>query len=78
MSLVLLGDVLFGKKAFCVGSSGTALYGVNDIPAEVPSGSKVVVILPDGIRNYMTKMMDNDWLTKKSFFRKQCCQIMFF
>jgi cystathionine beta-synthase len=51
----------------CGGSSGTALYGVNEIIDHVPSGSKIVVILPDGIRNYMTKMMDNDWLTKLSF-----------
>nr|BFD31239.1 pyridoxal-phosphate dependent enzyme [Pigmentibacter ruber] len=51
----------------CGGSSGTALFGVNEILPEIPTGSKVVVILPDGIRNYMTKMMDNDWLQKNSF-----------
>ncbi len=51
----------------CGGSSGTALSGVNEILAEVPSGAKLVVILPDGIRNYMTKMMDNDWLVKQHF-----------
>ena len=51
----------------CGGSSGTALYGVNEIIDQVPSGSKIVVILPDGIRNYMTKMMDNEWLTQLNF-----------
>jgi len=51
----------------CGGSSGSALSGVNEILAKVPKGSKIVVILPDGIRNYMTKMMDNDWLNKLGF-----------
>ncbi len=51
----------------CGGSSGTALLGVSEIMSDVPNGSKVVVILPDGIRNYMTKMMDNDWLSKLNF-----------
>lgn len=47
---------------FCGGSSGTALYGVYKIIETVASGSKIVVVLPDGVRNYMSKMMDNDWL----------------
>ena len=51
----------------CGGSSGTALLGVSEIINDVPKGSKIVVILPDGIRNYMTKMMDNDWLAKTGF-----------
>lgn len=51
----------------CGGSSGTALYATSRIVEEAPAGSKVVVILADGIRNYMTKMMDNDWLTKNGF-----------
>ncbi|WP_186647638.1 pyridoxal-phosphate dependent enzyme [Fluviispira vulneris] len=51
----------------CGGSSGTALYGVNAIIETVPKGSKIVVILPDGIRNYMTKLMDNEWLSKLNF-----------
>jgi cystathionine beta-synthase len=51
----------------CGGSSGAALYGVSKILPQVPAASKVVVILPDGIRNYMTKMMSNSWLQKLGF-----------
>jgi cystathionine beta-synthase len=51
----------------CGGSSGSALCGVQQIIDKVPTKSKIVVILPDGIRNYMTKMMDNDWLRKLNF-----------
>jgi len=32
---------------------------------ELKSGQKCVVILPDSIRNYMTKFLDDKWLDKK-------------
>lgn len=51
----------------CGGSSGSALCGVNSILDTLPVNSKVVVILADGIRNYMSKMMDNEWLKKNGF-----------
>jgi cystathionine beta-synthase len=51
----------------CGGSSGTALYGVHHVIETLPSASKIVVMLPDGVRNYMTKMMDNDWLSAHQF-----------
>jgi cystathionine beta-synthase len=51
----------------CGGSSGTALMAFAQVAPTLPAGSKCVVLLPDGIRNYMTKMMDNDWLMKLGF-----------
>lgn len=51
----------------CGGSSGTALYALSLVAKDIKPGSKVVVILPDGIRNYMTKMMDPVWLEKTGF-----------
>lgn len=51
----------------CGGSSGSALWAVNSIIDTLPANAKVVVILADGIRNYMTKMMDNEWLSKNNF-----------
>ena len=30
-------------------------------------GSKMVVLLPDGIRNYMSKFADNNWLAEHEF-----------
>lgn len=51
----------------CGGSSGTALYGVHHVIETLPSQSKIVVVLPDGVRNYMTKMMDNQWLLENDF-----------
>jgi len=51
----------------CGGSSGSAMYAVDKILPSVPKNAKVVVILADGIRNYMSKMMDNEWLAKNNF-----------
>ncbi len=64
---------LWARKAIreegflCGGSSGSALYGVHKIIDTLPKNSKIVVILADGIRNYMSKMMDNAWLEKNNF-----------
>ena len=51
----------------CGGSSGSALCGVEAIINSVPAKSTLVVVLADGIRNYMSKMMDNEWLLKNNF-----------
>lgn len=51
----------------CGGSSGTALMAFDAVAARIPAGSTCVVLLPDGIRNYMTKMMDNAWLDAHGF-----------
>ena len=46
------------------GSSGTALAGalaaIKDL--NIGEGKRVVVLLPDSVRNYMTKFINNDWM----------------
>ena len=49
------------------GSSGSALHGVDSIIRDVPKGSTIVVVLPDGVRNYMTKHLENPWLESNNF-----------
>lgn len=51
----------------CGGSSGTALSALAAAAKDIPKGAKVVVLLPDGIRNYMSKFMDSNWLDKNGF-----------
>lgn len=43
------------------GSSGSAVHGALKAAKELKAGEKCVVILPDGIRNYMSKFMDKEW-----------------
>ena len=33
----------------------------------LPEGKRVVVLLPDGVRNYMTKFLDDDWMENRDF-----------
>lgn len=44
------------------GSSGAALAAALKAARDLKAGQKVVVILPDGIRNYMTKFVTDNWL----------------
>jgi cystathionine beta-synthase len=51
------------------GSCGSALMAVEEsLPSlKLAPGADVVVILPDGVRNYMTKFVDNNWLEGHGF-----------
>jgi len=57
------------------GSSGTALAGaikaIKDLG--IGAGKRVVVLLPDSIRNYMTKFLNNDWMYENGFLTEQEC-----
>ncbi len=44
------------------GSSGAAVWAALQIAPELPEGSRVVVLLPDSIRNYMSKFATDHWL----------------
>ncbi|MEN9826338.1 MAG: hypothetical protein RI953_2083 [Pseudomonadota bacterium] len=51
----------------CGGSCGSALMAAAKIIPTLKRGSRVVVLLPDGIRNYMSKFADNNWLNAHGF-----------
>ena len=57
------------------GSSGTALAGALKAIKElnIGAGKRVVILLPDSIRNYMTKFLNNDWMYENSFITEQQC-----
>jgi cystathionine beta-synthase len=47
------------------GSSGSAIQGVLEIAKECKGGERIVVILPDNVRNYMSKFLDPAWREEK-------------
>lgn len=49
------------------GSSGSAMWGALEAAKTLKKGQKCLVILPDSIRNYMSKFMNNDWMNKNGF-----------
>jgi len=51
------------------GSSGAAVWAAMQICRELGPGKRVVVILPDSIRNYLTKFVDDRWMRQQGFFK---------
>ncbi|XP_032905437.1 cystathionine beta-synthase-like [Amblyraja radiata] len=52
---------------FCGGSSGSAMCAGIAVAKELKEGQRCVVILPDTIRNYMSKFLSDNWMEKKGF-----------
>ena len=50
----------------CGGSSGSALFGVLQEAKRLKEGQTCVCILPDGVRNYLTKFLNPQWLKEIS------------
>lgn len=46
----------------CGGSSGAAVYAAIEASHDLDDGQNCVVILPDSVRNYLTKFLDDNWL----------------
>lgn len=46
----------------CGGSSGSAVWAALKAAKELQEGQNCVVILPDSIRNYLTKFVDDKWM----------------
>jgi len=57
------------------GSSGSAFAGAVKAIKElnIGKGKRVVVVLPDNIRNYITKHLNNDWMHDYGFIDEAEC-----
>jgi len=51
----------------CGGSSGSAMQAALQEAGKLRPGQNCVVILPDGVRNYMTKFVDDGWMKSNDF-----------
>ncbi len=49
------------------GSSGAAIWGTLEAIKKYPQVKKVLTILPDSIRNYMSKFVNDDWMREHEF-----------
>jgi len=52
------------------GSSGTAVWAALKAAHRLKKGQKCLVILPDGIRNYMSKFVDDNWMRTNGFLEE--------
>jgi cystathionine beta-synthase len=51
------------------GSSGAAVWAAMQVCRDLGPGKRVVVLLPDSIRNYLTKFADDRWMRQQGFFQ---------
>ena len=57
----------------CGGSSGSAMWGAIDYIKKnnIGAGKRCVVLLPDNIRNYMTKHLNMDWMYERNYISEK-------
>lgn len=53
------------------GSCGSAMAAAMRLAREVGPGKRIVMILADSVRNYMTKFMDPGWMRENGFFEER-------
>lgn len=49
------------------GSSGSAIWATLEAVKLYPEAKKVLTLLPDSIRNYLTKFVSDDWMQQQGF-----------
>jgi cystathionine beta-synthase len=53
----------------CGGSSGAAVWAALQVAKDMKPGQRVVVLLPDNIRNYLSKFVSDAWMRQNGFLQ---------
>jgi cystathionine beta-synthase len=68
-SFVIARQLIRQEGLLVGGSSGAAVWAAMQIGRELGPGKRVCVILPDSIRNYLSKFVDDRWMRQHGFLR---------
>jgi len=66
-SLVMMRRLIRDEGLLCGGSSGAAVSAAIKAASTLKEGQNCVVILPDSVRNYMTKALSDEWMINHEF-----------
>ncbi|XP_072470950.1 cystathionine beta-synthase isoform X3 [Notamacropus eugenii] len=55
----------------CGGSSGSTISVAVKAAKDLKEGQRCVVILPDSVRNYMSKFLSDKWMLQKGFMKEE-------
>lgn len=66
-SFLMARKMISKEGLLCGGSCGAAMSIAVKVARDLKSGQKCVVMLPDSIRNYMTKFLSPDWMIANNF-----------
>ncbi len=51
------------------GSSGASMHAAVELARTMSKGQRVVALLPDSVRNYMTKFLSDKWLADRDIIQ---------
>jgi len=66
-SFLMARRLIRQEGLLCGGSSGAATWAAVQVAKEMGAGKTIVVLLPDSVRNYMTKFLDERWMRENGF-----------
>ncbi|XKL64664.1 hypothetical protein PGB90_004750 [Kerria lacca] len=70
-SFLMARRLIKEEALFCGGSSGGAVHAACKLAKNLSENQRCVVVLPDGVRNYMTKFINDRWMLEKNFLTKE-------
>jgi cystathionine beta-synthase len=53
------------------GSAGTTLYAADVVARRLGTGKRVLTLIPDSGRNYLSKLYDDNWMLEHGFLERQ-------
>jgi len=66
-SFIMARRLIKEEGLMCGGSSGSAMIAALKSAAQLDEDQKCLVVLPDGIRNYMTKFPNDQWMKDQGY-----------
>ena len=66
-SFLMARRLIRQEGLLCGGSCGAAAWAAVEVAKREGPGKRIVTILPDSVRNYMTKFMDDAWMRENGF-----------
>ncbi len=70
-SFAVARQLIRQEGLLCGGSSGAAVWAAMQVAREMKPGQRVVVLLADSIRNYLSKFVDDKWMRQQGFLRAE-------
>ncbi|CAG8663187.1 3528_t:CDS:1, partial [Paraglomus occultum] len=67
VSFLMSRRLIRSEGLLCGGSSGAAMWAAIQVAKTLDKTKRVVVILPDSVRNYMTKFLSDSWMREHGF-----------
>ena len=66
-SFLMARRLIRQEGLLCGGSSGSAMWATLEVARKYGPDKRIVTLLPDSIRNYMTKFLDDQWMKENGF-----------